>query len=67
MTAKESQENKTVDENLEKILSHAKDISSYLDNINDNIAEILAFIQDYDCPKDKVYTYELGENDEEYW
>ena len=64
MTAKESQKDQVM-ENLEKIILYAKDITSYLDNINDSIGEILDEIQDYEIPHEKAYTYELGSSDEE--
>ena len=63
MTHKETQDKVT--ENLERIVLYAKDVSSYLDNINDTLSELLDCVSDYEYPKDKVYTYEINE-DEEY-
>jgi hypothetical protein len=63
MTQKDDEDK--VYENLERIVMYAKDVSSYLDNINDTLSELLDSVSDYHCHKDKVYTYELGE-DEEY-
>jgi Zn-dependent M32 family carboxypeptidase len=62
MTQKENYDE--VNENLEKIVMYTKDISSYLDNMNDALSELLDMVSDYDHPKDKVYTYELGEDEE---
>ena len=53
-------------ESLERIVLHAKDISSYLDNINDTLTEILDCIEDYEAPHDKAYTYEINEDGEAY-
>lgn len=51
-------------DNLERIILYAKDVTSYLDNINDTLGEILDSIQDYEPPH-RAYTYELGgDNDE---
>lgn len=62
MTQKETKDK--VNENLERIVMYAKDVSSYLDNINDTLSEILDSVNDYEYPKDKVYTYEIGEDEE---
>ena len=62
MTQKETKDKVT--ENLERIVLYAKDVSSYLDNINDTLSELLDCVNDYECPKDKIYTYEIGEDEE---
>lgn len=62
MTQKETKDK--VNENLDRIVLYAKDVSSYLDNINDTLSELLESISDYEHPKDKVYTYEIGEDED---
>ena len=62
MTHKETEDE--VNENLEKIVMYTKDVSSYLDNINDTLSELLDCVSDYEYPKDKVYTFEIGEDEE---
>ena len=62
MSQKETKDK--VNENLERIVMYAKDVSSYLDNINDTLSELLDSVSDYEYPKDKVYTYEIGEDEE---
>lgn len=63
MTPKEFEKDKVM-ENLEQIILYAKDVTSYLDNMNDTLGEILDQIQDYETPH-RAYTYELGgDNDE---
>ena len=62
MTQKETKDK--IDENLERIVLYTKDVSSYLDNINDTLSELLECVSDYELPKGKVYTYEIGEDEE---
>lgn len=64
MTPQESQRDKVMN-NLERIILYAKDVTSYLDNINDTLGEILDTIEEYEIPHDKAYTYELYSDDEE--
>jgi hypothetical protein len=54
-----------INANLEEILSRAKDVTSYLDNINDTVSEILDHIKDYDC-NNRPYALEVyGVKDED--
>jgi hypothetical protein len=66
MTAKQSQEKDELGQSLERIVLYAKDVASYLDNINDTLDEILDSLRDYEIPRDRVYTHEIGEETEEY-
>jgi len=66
MTTKESQktDKDKLDQNLEQLLVNIKDITSYLDNINDNLSEVLDSLKEYDYPHEKVYTYEINEDED---
>jgi len=66
MTMKESQktDKDKLDQNLEQLLLDIKDITSYLDNINNNLSEVLDSLKDYEYPHEKVYTYEINEDED---
>ena len=67
MATKESQVEEKKKESLEKILLYTKDISSYLDNINDVLNEILDRVKEYESYKDELDSYDVYEGNGETW
>ena len=67
MATKESQVEEKKKESLEKILLYTKDISSYLDNINDVLNEILDRVKEYESYKDELDSYDMYEGNGETW
>jgi len=65
MTPKEIKEDKRFAASLERVALYAKDITSYLDTINDKLSEILDYVEAYQTPHQASYTYEIGKADDE--
>lgn len=66
MTPKESQEKKKAKETLEKVLLYTKDVSSYLDHINETLTEIMDQVKEYKKSKDEFDPFDLYQEEIDY-